>query len=53
MKQKCKFRMGTSQYKNVATPLNTKGIDHTSALSNEVYNFVFAQGTKKLSAIKS
>ena len=42
--------MGVAQYKNAATPLRTKGINTTYA--NEVYKFVLAQETQKLSAIK-
>ena len=29
MKQKCKLQTGITQYKNVATPLKTKGINTT------------------------
>ena len=47
--------MGIVKYKNVAMLLSTLGINttsteyHTSALSNEVYKFVLAQGAQKLS----
>ena len=43
MKQKYQLQMGIAQYKNVATP------NHTLALSNEVCNFVLAQGAKVIS----
>ena len=36
--------MGTAQYKNAAITLKAKGI------SNELWNFVLAQGAQKLSA---
>ena len=55
MKQECQFQMSRyiAQYENAATPLRTLGINnHTPALSNEVYNFLLAQGAQKLSAIK-
>ena len=43
--------MGISQYKDEAMPLSTIGNNtyHTSAFSNEVYNFALAQGAQKLS----
>ena len=49
MKQKCQIQIGTAQYKDEATTLRTSGI---TALSNEVFIFVLAQGAQKLSAIK-
>ena len=45
MKQKCQLQIGVAQYENVAMPLSSH-----SALSNEVYDFVLAQGARKLSA---
>ena len=58
MKQKYHFQRGELQYENATMPLSSLGIHtgthsyHTLALSKEVYNFVFAQGAQKLSAIK-
>ena len=52
MKQKCQIQIGVGQSKNAATPLRTRGINTTLALSNEVYNFDLSQGAQKLSAIK-
>ena len=50
MKQKCQLQIGQTQYKNAATQLSISGIQyHMSALSNEVFGFVLAQGTLKLS----
>ena len=48
MKQKCQLQIGLTQNKNAVTPLSTSGINTT--LSNEVYDFVLAQGAQKLSA---
>ena len=44
MKQECQLQIGVTQYKNAATPLST------SEFSNEVCNFVLAQGAQKLTA---
>ena len=44
--------MGIAQYENAATPLRTRTLIHTPALSNEVYNFDLSQGAQKLSATK-
>jgi len=52
MKQNCHFQSGVLQCKIVTKPLNSSGIHNTLALSKEVYNFAFAQGAKKLSALK-
>ena len=44
--------MSIAQYKNVDTPLRTKGIDttHQHFQMRYTYNFVLAQGAQKLSA---
>ena len=52
MKQKWQIQMAVAQYKNAPTPLRTKGNNTTHKHFEMVYNFVYAQGAQKLSAIK-
>ena len=46
--------MNIAQYENAAIPVTNSGIDTTYQyiLSNEVFNFVLAQETQNLLAIK-
>ena len=41
MKQKCQVQMGIAQYKNVATPLRTTGINTTHQLFQMMYITLF------------